>query len=112
LDQGQAHPLHHRWPQPGQHPVDQRRRIHILDGDGNGIGHAPGTGIPGKSEFPPDCDDDQNAANVEYVARHPQTILALQDNNFWLVEVERDGVTTPRGCRTLRPRVDRCTGQA
>ena len=38
--------------QPPSTSADQRATTHILDGDATGGGHAPGTGVPGKSEFP------------------------------------------------------------
>jgi hypothetical protein len=99
-----GHPLHHPLAPPGELiRVVLPRRIHILDGDGLGNGgHLAGTGIPGKSEFPRRWDDDTVIARVADVARFPQTVLALQDNDFWLVEGRRAGVTirvvvTPSG---------------
>ncbi|MBA3905994.1 MAG: hypothetical protein H0X35_04820 [Pseudonocardiales bacterium] len=40
-------------PTPDMIHIPRERVTHILDGDPRGGGHAPGTGIPGKSEFPP-----------------------------------------------------------
>jgi hypothetical protein len=39
--------------------IDAARRRHILDGDGVNGGHRPGTGIPGKTEFPRGWPDDR-----------------------------------------------------
>ncbi|MET0132490.1 MAG: EndoU domain-containing protein [Kibdelosporangium sp.] len=81
------------------------RRTHIMDGDANGVGggHFPGTGIPGKTEFPerwlPDEDDPAQpeldatiAGHIEDVARNPDSPPRLQDNGRWVVNGTRDGV--------------------
>lgn len=87
-----CHPL---APDPATITVTPARRIHILDGDGDGRGggHLSGTGVPGKSEFPPWWGDDRVVDAVERVARCPQTVLALQDNDFWLVQGTVERVT-------------------
>lgn len=100
-----GHPLHHPYaPDPAAVAITLPRRIHILDGDGDGLGggHLSGTGVPGKSEFPRWWSDDHVIDHVVHVARFPQTVLALQDNDRWLVEGERDRVVirvvvTPAG---------------
>lgn len=54
--------------------ADDRRR-HVLDGDGDGRGgHRHGTGIPGKSEFPAEWDDDTVAARIRATAVNPSSI--------------------------------------
>ncbi|GAA2978469.1 EndoU domain-containing protein [Actinokineospora diospyrosa] len=79
------------------------RLIHILDGDSDGVGggHAPGTGIPGKSEFPERWDssdpadpglDDVVRAHVEDIARNPDHPPYQQDNGRWVARGTRDGV--------------------
>jgi hypothetical protein len=85
---------HPQAPAPGSIHITDWRRIHILDGDGTGVdgGHAPGTGIPGKTEFPANWTDDRIINAIVDVAQRPQTILGLQDNNRWLVMGVRDGV--------------------
>lgn len=55
-------------------------------------GHLHGLGRPGKSEFPPDWDDDKIAKEVTDVARHPSTAEERVDGS-WLVTGVRDGVT-------------------
>ena len=50
------------------------RRRHILDGDATGGGHRPGTGTPGKTEFPANWSDDQIMHNISDVATDPKAI--------------------------------------
>ena len=47
------------------------KRRHILDGDDTGGGHRPGTGKPGKSEFPADWSDDKIMHAISDVATDP-----------------------------------------
>jgi hypothetical protein len=81
-------------PNPANIHVSDARRVHILDGDGDGVGggHAPGTGLPNKSEFPERWDDDVIMGHVEDVARNPDHPPELQDNGRWVVRGTRDGV--------------------
>lgn len=53
--------------------LDPERRRHILDGDDTGGGHRPGTGRPGKTEFPPSWDDDTICAVIIGIAHQPDT---------------------------------------
>ncbi len=81
---------------PSSISITQGRRIHILDGDGDedGGGHAPGTGAPGKTEFP-DTDlweDDHIINSIVDVAKNPDQVPVLQDNGRWKVQGVRDGV--------------------
>ncbi|MBF6441956.1 EndoU domain-containing protein [Nocardia farcinica] len=82
-------------PVPGVISMSQLGRIHILDGDGNGNGgHAPGVGIPGKTEFP-DTDlwtDDHIINSIQDVAKNPDQVPVLQDHGTWKVTGTRDGV--------------------
>ncbi|WP_019931245.1 EndoU domain-containing protein [Nocardia sp. BMG111209] len=82
---------------PGGPPnitITQRDRIHILDGHGDGIngGHAPGTGMPNKTEFPDDWEDDEIIDRIVDVARNPDHPPELQKNGRWLVKGRRNGV--------------------
>jgi hypothetical protein len=74
--------------------TSQARRIHILDGDGNDNsgGHAPGTGMPNKSEFPEGWEDDEIISRIEDVAKNPDQPPFLQNNGRWRVQGTRDGV--------------------
>lgn len=58
-------------PRPDSIRLTPDRLAHILDGDpvGDGGGHLHGTGRPGKTEFPPDWDEDRIAAAVLHTAR-------------------------------------------
>ncbi|MFI9811215.1 hypothetical protein [Saccharothrix variisporea] len=60
-------------PNPTNININAGRRIHILDGDGDGVGggHAPGTGLPNKTEFPDGWEDDVIIDRVVDVARNP-----------------------------------------
>lgn len=82
-------------PVPGTISMSQLGRIHILDGDGKGNGgHAPGVGIPGKTEFP-DTDlwtDDRIINNIQDVAKNPDQVPVFQDHGTWKVTGTRDGV--------------------
>ncbi|MEU4813329.1 EndoU domain-containing protein [Nocardia fluminea] len=86
-------------PVPSSISITQGRRIHILDGDGsddvNSGGHAPGTGIPGKTEFPDDekvWDDDQIIDRALDVAKNPDQPPVLQNNGRWACIGTRNGV--------------------
>jgi hypothetical protein len=69
------------------------RRVHILDGDKTGGGHRHGTGMPDKTEFPKDWDDDQIIDAVLAVARNPDQAPKRQDrNDSWLVSGKHDDV--------------------
>jgi Bacterial EndoU nuclease len=92
-------------PSPQNINLSPGRRTHIMDGDANGVGggHFPGTGIPGKSEFPerwlPDEDDPAApeldatiVGHIEDVARNPDSPPHQQDNGRWVANGTRDGV--------------------
>jgi hypothetical protein len=67
---------------------------HILDGDGaGGGGHAPGAGVPGKSEFPQGWTRDKILADALSLARDPGSLARTRDDDGWLVQGVRDGIT-------------------
>jgi Bacterial EndoU nuclease len=81
---------------PGRPPldalrIDADRAAHILDGDATGGGHRPGTGRPGKTEFPADWDDATITGNIAAVARVPETVHQ-QVNGRWKARGEHDQV--------------------
>lgn len=57
------------------------RRTHILDGDATGGGHRPGTGTPGKTEFPANWSDDQIMHNISDVATDPKAIPGANNSD-------------------------------
>ncbi len=78
-------------PTPDSIHVPHERVVHILRGDENGGGHAPGTGIPGKSEFPRGWDDARILAATLSVARGPDMVAPTRGGRL-RVEGTRDGV--------------------
>ncbi|MFC8383537.1 EndoU domain-containing protein [Nocardia sp. NPDC057272] len=82
-------------PVPTSISISQLRRIHILDGGDDGTGgHAPGTRMPGKTEFPdiPLWTDDHIINSIQDVAKNPDQPPVLQDHGTWKVTGTRDGV--------------------
>jgi hypothetical protein len=69
-------------------------RDHILDGDGpgKGGGHRPGTGKPGKSEFPASWTDAKIIHEISDVATDPKSRRAPGFGGRVIVEGSRDGV--------------------
>ena len=67
------------------------RATHILDGDATGGGHRPGTGSPGKTEFPADWDDDTILDAITTVAHSPERVHQ-QWNKHWKARGEHDNV--------------------
>ncbi|MQA94570.1 MAG: hypothetical protein GEV11_07910 [Streptosporangiales bacterium] len=82
-------------PDPETIHLEPDRRSHILDGGptGKGGGHRHGTEKPGKTEFPPDWDDDTTCAYIEHVARNPDSPPEQQRNRRWECQGTHDGVT-------------------
>ncbi|GGS15042.1 EndoU domain-containing protein [Actinokineospora fastidiosa] len=81
----------------GDHPDPstinaEGRRTHILWGDHRGGGHHHDSGVPGKTVFPEDWDDDKIMDTVDDVARNPDQAPQRQDNGNWIAEGTRDGV--------------------
>lgn len=69
-------------------------RDHILDGDGpgKGGGHRPGTGKPGKSEFPTGWTDAKIIHEISDVATDPRSTRTPGVGGRTVVEGTRDGV--------------------
>jgi Bacterial EndoU nuclease len=63
----------------------------ILDGDATGGGHAPGTGVPGKSEFPAGWSRDKIMNDISDVATDPASKVT-QAGRTTLIDGTRDGV--------------------
>jgi len=91
--------------------VSAGRRIHILDGDGDGRGggHRWDSEVPGKTKFPRSWDDDKIIAMTMEVAVTPDAPPERQDNDRWQCRGTRDGVEIlvvvdpDGGVRTARP---------
>lgn len=61
--------------------IDEEAEIHILYGDAPGSGgHAPGTGMPGKSEFPVGWTNEDILTAVSDVATDPTSRATIQGN--------------------------------
>ena len=71
--------------------ADQKATTHVLDGDATGGGHRPGTGIPGKSEFPANWDDDKIMQEISDVATDPASKVTTAGRTT-LVDGTREGV--------------------
>jgi RHS repeat-associated protein len=90
----QLHPSRTPTPSPQPEPVnltDQKATTHTLDGDATGGGHAPGTGIPGKSEFPAGWSRDRIMDAISDVATDPASKTTTAGRTT-LVDGTRDGV--------------------
>jgi Bacterial EndoU nuclease len=79
-------------PPPDAMHVPPERAAHILDGDTGGGGHRHGTGLPGKTEFPADWNDEKIIGHVTDVARSIDDGSDFQSNGRWREHGERDGV--------------------
>jgi RHS repeat-associated protein len=72
--------------------ASQKRRKHILDGDSTGGGHRPGTGKPGKSEFPQGWSDDQIMHAISDIATDPNAFRKAGRGGRTIAEGMRDGI--------------------
>jgi Bacterial EndoU nuclease len=72
--------------------IDAKARKHILDGDASGGGHRPGTGIPGKCEFPAGWSDDKILKEIADVATDSASAVRSGGGGRQVVEGTRDGV--------------------
>ncbi|WP_323652438.1 RHS repeat-associated core domain-containing protein, partial [Pectobacterium parmentieri] len=69
-----------------------KRRQHILDGDATGGGHRPGTGIPGKSEFPQGWSDDKIMHEISDIATDPSLEPTIGRGGRLVTNGTRDGI--------------------
>ena len=82
----------------GPHPTPDaihlvpQQATHILRGDRSGGGHAPGAGVPGKTEFPRGWTDDAIVAAALSVARDPETVERSRMSGRWEAVGVRAGV--------------------
>ncbi|GAA2269229.1 hypothetical protein GCM10009853_023410 [Glycomyces scopariae] len=79
--------------------IPDKRQVHILDGEWDydsgellGGGHAPGSGNPGKTEFPERWTDEQIMDNISDVARNPGSEPAPRPGGGYRVTGVVDGV--------------------
>nr|WP_272872733.1 RHS repeat-associated core domain-containing protein [Photobacterium arenosum] len=72
--------------------ASSQRRRHILDGDATGGGHRPGTGKPGKSEFPQNWSDDKIMHEISDVATDPNSVTHAGRGGRMITEGTRDGI--------------------
>jgi filamentous hemagglutinin len=72
--------------------IDDKTRQHILDGDKNSGGHRSGTGIPGKSEFPPDWSDDEIIGKISDIVTDPASTRSPGFKDRTVVTGTRDGI--------------------
>ncbi|CAN7425089.1 EndoU domain-containing protein [Acidovorax sp. LjRoot74] len=83
-------------PKKGEAPkpslLDPKGETHVLDGDATGGGHAPGTGKPGKSEFPSGWSREKIAGEISDVATDPSSTTSPGRNGRTVVNGTRDGV--------------------
>ena len=69
-----------------------QRRRHILDGDATGGGHRPGTGHPGKSEFPTGWSDDKIMHEISDIATDPSLTSTTGRGGRTVTNGTRDGI--------------------
>ena len=79
-------------PTPDAIHLTPQQTTHILVGDRSGGGHAPGTGIPGKTEFPRGWGEPDIVAAALSVARDPETITRSAVAERWEATGIRRGV--------------------
>jgi len=79
-------------PTPAAIHLTSQQATHILTGDRSGGGHAPGIGLPGKTEFPRGWTGAAITAAALSVARDPQTLQRSRISDRWEATGVRDGV--------------------
>ena len=72
--------------------VDGKGETHILDGDKTGGGHRPGTGKPGKSEFPTGWTDPRILGEISDVATAPDSTHTTGNGGRTISTGTRGGV--------------------
>jgi RHS repeat-associated protein len=76
----------------GRDLITTGRQTHILSGDQTGGGHRPGTGIPGKSEFPAGWTDDQILDTITDIATDPASTRTPSFGGRTVVTGTRNGI--------------------
>lgn len=72
--------------------LTNKRRQHILYGNGKSGGHKHGVGTPCKSEFPEDWDDEKIISVTKKIAANDNLPWKQQDNGYHVSEYFEDGV--------------------
>jgi RHS repeat-associated protein len=72
--------------------LDPKGENHVLGGDATGGGHRPGTGRPGKSEFPSGWSDDRITGEISDVATDPGSSRTPGRGGRTVVNGTRGGV--------------------
>ena len=72
--------------------VERQRREHIPDGDAIDGGHRPGTGNPGKSEFPDGWSDDRIMHEISDIATDPNAATRAGRGGRTIADGTRDGI--------------------
>jgi hypothetical protein len=81
-----------------EHTIDQavilsdKRKQHILYGNGKSGGHKHGVGTPCKSEFPADWDDDKIINVTKRIAANDNLAWKQQDNGYHVSEYLEDDI--------------------
>jgi hypothetical protein len=79
-------------PAPDAIHLTPQQATHILAGDRSGGGHASGTGIPGKTEFPRGWSGEAITSAALSVARDPETLQRSHVPDRWEATGVRGGV--------------------
>jgi Bacterial EndoU nuclease len=72
--------------------MTDRRRTHILYGDGTGGGHRAGAGKPGKTEFPHGWDDDKILLVITRIANDQNLPMRPSGQRYFIKMGEEDGI--------------------
>ena len=72
--------------------LSDKRRKHILDGDGTGGGHGPGRAIPGRSSLPPGWSDDEAIETILDVANDPASNRHPGHEGRTIMKGTREGI--------------------
>jgi len=72
--------------------ISDSRVQHILYGDGKGGGHRYGAGVPCKSEFPQDWDDQKIISVTRKIAANDNLPWERQNNGYYVTESYEDDI--------------------